>query len=165
MQLLCASALFMAMTIPAYSHWEYTRWGMSPSEVVRSSKGKAYLVPESLVRKADPLGGRIKLVQSQTTLSGIRLNVAFIFDIKAVPQLRRVALYKDGCTLKEFVLFEDHLSKLYGPPLRGNSSLPSVMRTLTWFDDKNDNWVESYIRLTGVPSCSIRLRDRMDNSD
>jgi hypothetical protein len=71
---------WLLLATSALADWEYTRWGMSPDEVVASSNGKA--------RRADPGRGRMGeilppgsgvLAAAETEISGVRLRIGFIF--------------------------------------------------------------------------------------
>ena len=57
MRLLAAFAFAAAVlaAAPAHAHWENTRWGMTPEQVVAASGGQARLLPERSRPRIPPL--------------------------------------------------------------------------------------------------------------
>ncbi|MEO5773779.1 MAG: hypothetical protein ABIQ32_06635 [Sphingomicrobium sp.] len=41
------------MAQPAYAHWQYTKWGMTPAQVLKASGGRAAIVDQGSVSDAD----------------------------------------------------------------------------------------------------------------
>ncbi|MCF8475757.1 MAG: hypothetical protein K9G60_01910 [Pseudolabrys sp.] len=38
---LLSTAWFLLVTIPAHADWHYTKWGMTPAQIIKASKGEA----------------------------------------------------------------------------------------------------------------------------
>jgi len=86
------SAVLSAMT-EARADWQYTRWGMSPEQVIAASRGtaKPSAGPE-LGDKSERL-----LVISNTEIENVVFWVSFYFS-RSTGGLSRIFVQKDDCT-------------------------------------------------------------------
>ena len=76
----CLAAVLLCLTSanPAAANWQYTRWGMSPAELVAASHGAVHLVPPQ--RRLGPTGPDIETRAEGTYTDGpLRLDVSFGF--------------------------------------------------------------------------------------
>ena len=82
MRMVLAVALVFGVLVPqAHADWEYTKWGMTPEQVVRASKGSVRIVPVADRYKNDD-GWEIA-VQGPFNTGGLRVDLGFTFDIKS----------------------------------------------------------------------------------
>lgn len=63
----------------AHADWEYTRWGMTPEQVVAASGGKAELLPEKSRPRVPPL---VTAASGEFNVGPLRLRTVFSFDIE-----------------------------------------------------------------------------------
>lgn len=114
------------LTTPAHADWQYTRWGMTPEQVVAASAGKAELLPASRRPRIPPL---------ETAASGefqdgaLALRTAFSFNTNGggLACVSYGLMSHDGDAA-----FKANLTSRYGQPQR-TSGLPAIgLQTLTW---------------------------------
>jgi hypothetical protein len=118
---------WLLLATSALADWEYTRWGMSPDEVVASSNGKA--------RRADPGRGRMGeilppgsgvLAAAETEISGVRLRIGFIFR---KGRLTNVQL-SGRCSESESREIENQLRLEYDEPTK--TGVNTLYRRFYW---------------------------------
>lgn len=86
MKCLCGLSLLIALCVvsPAHADWQYTKWGMSPEEVVAASNGKAHLVSDAeatkYFRSAEYV---IALAKGDHSADGEKFSVTFDFTRQA----------------------------------------------------------------------------------
>jgi hypothetical protein len=133
--------LLFAMTaliaIPAHADWQFTRWGMTPDQVVAASKGAARLATEEEAARFD--GPRQKqrrtLAVGSHTAAGIALSVRFVFENN------RLVLVSTGVTRPEDAEpLRQAMLMRYGQP--AFVSRVSVLTQLGWSDRDRGNKVE-----------------------
>ena len=117
--LLLAGFCFVVWSVlPVSAEWEFTKWGMSPEQVIQASKGQAHPpgtkdIPSVLLTQ-DWESGRFLFV------------VSYFFEKGATGQvLTRIKLELKNTELKSEVLAD--LKRKYGPPrgeLKGHISGP-----------------------------------------
>ncbi len=110
----------------AHADWQYTKWGMTPEQVVAASGGKAALLPAARRPRIPPL---------ETAASGefqdgaLELRTAFSFntDGSGLACVTYGLMSHDGDQA-----FKASLINRYGPPQR-TSGLPAIgLQTLSW---------------------------------
>ena len=74
---ICLAAILAAPA--ARADWEYTRWGMTPEEVVAASRGRAELLPEARRPRIPPL---VTAATGDFMDGAVRLRTVFSFDIE-----------------------------------------------------------------------------------
>lgn len=118
--------LLTCISMPALADWQYTRWGMSPEQVVAASKGSANLLPPDQRPRLPPLETSAKGTFQDGALT---LRTTFTFDTS-----------KGGLTCVWYGVaeqansepFKQMLLKRYGEPAE-TSSLPAIdMTSMTW---------------------------------
>ncbi len=129
---------------PAAAHWQYTRWGMSPAQVMAASEGTAAANTNRLL---DAEGVKAELT---APYKGAQLpfTAVFLFDDK--DQLQDVTLEPASPGSCPVVL--QMLTANHGTPQRRDSS--DYATTIRWNDLDNDN-VVIYFDLGGG-DCSIQ---------
>ncbi len=102
-----AASLAFAPSI-ASAHWDYSRWGATPAQVIAASKGKAK--PEPL-DYGKSIGLDQHLATADTVVEGQAAEVAFYFlDNKTLSKVRLKLKDGAGCDRVEAALV-----KRYGP--------------------------------------------------
>jgi hypothetical protein len=108
-----ATALFyLGLTPQAAANWEYTRWGMSPAEVVAASHGAVHLIPPQ--RRMGPTGPDITTCAEGVFIDGkLHLNVSFGFAGHAGGLVLVTYLPEDA---SQNYLLRDRLVRAFGQP-------------------------------------------------
>jgi hypothetical protein len=78
-QLLPLSLAALLVAPAAHADWQYTRWGMTPAQVVAASKGKAELLPEAERPRLPPL---VTAARGTFDDGPLRLKTVFSFNIE-----------------------------------------------------------------------------------
>lgn len=129
---ICASLLVIPSA--AIADWEYTKWGMSPDQVVKASKGKAQQHPRDADNSTD---GADALVSGTYSAAGYNFTTHFRFG-KNDGGLSAV-LHELKPPSKCGELFAS-LQNIYGKP--DNDILtPGILSGHVWRDQKKDNHV------------------------
>jgi hypothetical protein len=111
----------------AHADWKYSRWGMTPDEVLAASNGKARSADPGRGRMGEvlPLGTGI-LAKSETKFSGVRFHVGFIFH-----KARLIQVQLSGrCSESESRRIEKQLRLKYGEPTK--TGLTGLYRRYYW---------------------------------
>ena len=112
---------------PARAHWEYTRWGMTPEQVVQASRGTALLVPPAERRRL-PDADLLVAAEGSFAEGPLRLAVRFGFDSRGSLAL---VVYGVADPAQNQAL-RDWLVRRHGEPQR-QGGLPAIgMESLTW---------------------------------
>ena len=139
-----------AMAAPAAADWQYTRWGMSPEQVVAASRGAVQMGPPPSGKTYENLTGRARGVHTE---AGASFDAYFHFD--ADLRLARVALERTGGT--DCATLHNRLLAELGKPAK--STRQSFATIDQWQDGARGN-VVGYV-LVGQLPCTItysRLR-------
>lgn len=134
----------LLIAAPACADWQYSRWGMTPDQVVAASKGAARLATDDERAQLDGprTGPRRTLAIGNHTAAGIPLSVRFVFDgDRLVLVSAGVTRPADAEPLRQALLMQ------YGQP--AFVSRVSVLTQLGWSDQKNGNKVEFIHTRTG----------------
>jgi hypothetical protein len=116
----------MLIAPAARADWQYTRWGMTPEQVVAASGGKAALLPEKDRPRMPPL---VTAAKGEFMDGPLRLRTVFTFNIDRMA-LACVSYGVSGHSDDE--AFKAALLKRHGPP-RSTSTLEVVgMTNLVW---------------------------------
>jgi hypothetical protein len=109
---LTAAFLCLALAPCAEANWEYTKWGMTPAQVIAASHGAVHLIhPE---RRLGPTGPDIETrAEGSFTDGKLRLNVSFGFAGHDGGLLLVSYLVQDA---SQNMLLRDRLVRAYGPP-------------------------------------------------
>jgi hypothetical protein len=145
--LLMSSAAFCALMMPisASADWQYTRWSMSPAQVIAAAKGSAHAVQG---KPGDQVFGADLRAVGAYTAGDYKFESQFFFDV--ANRLRVVKL-----TLQDMERCESFLTDmegLYGRPIEGNRLRGSEV----WNDVSKGNIVRATF-LAGVP-CFVTYR-------
>jgi hypothetical protein len=124
MRAILAAIVIVAASAPhARANWEYTKWGMTPEQVVGASKGAVKIVPAADRYKDDE---HEIAAQGSHNDGPLHLDVGFMFDNKGggLTCVLYNATGEDAAVLKAILI------KRYGPPTKEGSFLSS--QTLEW---------------------------------
>jgi len=149
---LLAAALLAAAAsaAPVRADWQYTRWGMSPDQVVAASGGAVQLGPPPSGKTYDGLTGRARGVYQE---GGASFDAYFHFD--QANGLSKVALERTGGTACAAI--HAGLVARHGQPAK--STRQSFATIDQWTDAARGNRI-NYV-LVGELPCTItydRLR-------
>lgn len=132
---LCVVAVLFSA--PAFADWQFTRWGMTPDQVVAASKGAARLATEEETARLD--GPRQK--QRRTLAVGSHTAAGIAFSVRFVFENNRLVLVSTGVTRPEDAEpLRQALLMQYGQP--AFVSRVSVLTQLGWSDRGRGNKVE-----------------------
>lgn len=142
---------FVAFLVSAFAssaasaHWQYTKWGMQPAEVVAASEGKVRLSPGRPEQKEDGLevGG-----EGAHAVGSSGLPVTFYFNAGGL-ELVKLTAEGDGVCYA----LNHRLAGEYGTPFAMDSN-PVLLRK-TWKDQDRGNQLE-YLRIGDT--CWLKYR-------
>ncbi len=121
----------VGIAAPAEAHWQYTRWGMTPDQVIVASKGAA--------SRSDPAADatlRIGTKEAVGTYSanGQSMKASFWFKSGKLNQVNLSSEDEDAC----FALNRD-LVGVYGQP---TSRSGGMIATNVWLDKARGNRIQ-----------------------
>jgi hypothetical protein len=96
-----AALAALAIAAPAHADWQWTRWGMTPEQVIAASDGKAVYNAKGMLTLSQPM-----------TVQSCSFQVYFEFDESKT--LAAVALDSDADCYSDLVVA---LTSIYGPPV------------------------------------------------
>lgn len=105
---LVAITLFGAS--PARADWEYTRWGMTPREVIASSAGRASRAPPA---RQNRLGRSGNWVVGREVMDGLELDATFRFYQDRLENIRLTPVQQSAETCASFLAV---LERRFGAP-------------------------------------------------
>jgi hypothetical protein len=125
-KLYVAIALLM-LTTSARADWQYTRWGMTPDDVVAASNGKARRAEPGLGREGEILPpGSGRLAEAETKISGVRFYIQFLFRKERLVMVQLSGL----CSQSASQEIENQLRLEYGEPT--NTGVTTLYRRFYW---------------------------------
>jgi len=102
-------------SIPARADWQYTKWGMSPEEVLSQSNGNARRVPEAEIARLSPYSrDLVSFVRAAYVANGEKFVVSFQFG-KNTKRLQRVDL--DAADAANCSAYKFSLLDKFGSPI------------------------------------------------
>jgi hypothetical protein len=117
-RILAAAILCLAISGRAEAHWQYTRWGMTPAQVVAASHGAVHLIPPE--HRLGPTRPDVETCAEGIFTDGkLRLNVSFSF---AGPQGGLVLVSYLVQDASQNTLLRDRLVHAYGMPAPGGDA-------------------------------------------
>jgi hypothetical protein len=134
-----------ALGAEARADWQYTRWGMTPEEVVAASRGAVQLGPPPSGKTYPELTGRARGVH---TGEGATFDAYFHFD--AGFRLKKIALERTAGTA--CAILHNNLRAELGPPAQTRREGDYLVLD-TWRDAASGNLVR-YIKVAELP-CTI----------
>lgn len=119
--------LFLLVTNPVYADWQYTKWGMTPEEVIKASRGGLQLVQNSKERNV--------LVKGYHRTGDYSFVIEFTFSEKR--ELEKIFLRSTGNDGNADDELKQSLIKIYGIPSQHESyGYPLRIETMVWKSDK-----------------------------
>ena len=118
--LFVAVSIFSIFAVPAQAAWQYTNWGMSPTQVQKASKNAA--VPIGDVEH----DASVKLTAPYSTGS-FKFNASFSFDESNKLDGVQLKLVQDDA--RELI---GALHNKYGEPANDSSSPDGILKALLW---------------------------------
>jgi len=126
------AVLTLVAVCPTRADWQYTKWGMTPEQVIEASKGVA--VPNK-DRSLDAADGVLKTELVAPYQAGaFKFKAGFMFGVDKKLKVVMLTLQSDSCE----ELFGS-LTTIYGPEQSKNSTI------YTWWDQKHGNRVNYYV--------------------
>ncbi len=120
-------AALLALAGPALAHWEYTRWGMTPEQVVQASRGAVRLIPPA-ERPRLPDADLLVAAEGSFAEGPLRLSVRFGFDAREGLALVVYGVAEPG----QNAALRAWLIRRHGEPQR-RGGLPAIgMESLAW---------------------------------
>jgi hypothetical protein len=137
MRIIVAIRLLWAM--PAYADWQYTKWGMTPEQVVDASGGSGSKIPLSQQGGKSRLGFTALLV-GRYTLGDFSFDLDFQF---AKTGLEMVAMELTPYSYDRCKRLENTMLSKYGSPFEGErgDSLGPLNTRMVWHDRQGGNSV------------------------
>jgi hypothetical protein len=150
-------ALAIAAVPTAHADWQFTRWGMTPSEVVEAGKGTVTTVPE------DQVSGRsfrtLRCTLEQTYKAGdMELRASMCFDSSG--KLTKVSVEPTEKGGAQCGILETELTRKYGTNYATEND--SVSHNLHWQDESRTTDILLYESLI-TRTCHINY-DAVSNS-
>lgn len=129
---------------PGMSHWQYTRWGMSPEQVVAASVGKVNL--SDGVAGDSTINGRLR-AKGHYVSGDYSFSSRFIFNDRGLSQI-----VLTPTLMKQCVGIGTDLMARYGAPVEF-TKLPMNIFSIRWMDLAEEN----SIRFNGMSdgSCTV----------
>lgn len=129
--IVCGALIVFSLASPVKAHWQYTRWGMTPAQVIAAGKGR--------VQKADPTADAampygVKEAGGSYDSAGRVLKASFWFKSSNLTRVVLASEDEDTC----FVLRRDLLS-VYGKTAAQSGRL---VETGVWYDRAKGNRVQ-----------------------
>lgn len=137
----------LLIAAPAHADWQYSRWGMTPDQVIAASKGAARIptAAEAAALNGPRQTQRPTLAVAEHSAAGIRLSVRFVFDNGRLALVAtEVTRPTDAEPLRQALMMQ------YGQP--AFVSRTSFMTHLGWSDRERGNKVEFLHTRTGAGS-------------
>ncbi|MGE4047070.1 MAG: hypothetical protein AB7F35_19565 [Acetobacteraceae bacterium] len=112
----------------ARADWQYTRWGMTPEQVVRASGGKVSVLPKADRRRVED--ANLETSATGTFQDGtLSLRVMFSFDTRTGGL---ACVFHGVMDPRENDAFKALLLRRHGPP-QDSSALPAIgQETMNW---------------------------------
>jgi len=127
-----AAMLASVMGAPAYAHWQYTKWGMTPEQVVASSANAAHL---DKGKPGDEIDGRLPEVLGDYTSGDYKFSAKFYFGQHGLDFVNMNL--EDGA---QCLGLRRDLDGLYGKPFAAVDR--SILHAARWQDDKTQNEIQ-----------------------
>ena len=137
------AAIAMLFAEPASAHWQYTRWGMTPAEVIAASNGAAHV--GSGVQSV--LGEGTADVVGTYDAGGRIFSTAFTFE---QGHLASVALWTTDWS--QCIPTIKDLQAVYGDPEEYTDG--KVVANATWSDRSKNNHIK--MRLLSPKYCEVQ---------
>jgi hypothetical protein len=135
MQRILVAFLLVLIHKQAHADWAYTRWDMTPDEVISASEGNAWRTEPGPIMRLDdyhnPWYPR-DFAASEVSIGGVQMPVRFLFQ---KGRLLRVQFEKN-CNEDESKRLEEQMRLMHGAPTPGRTLEP-VYRTLVWRTERD----------------------------
>jgi hypothetical protein len=134
MRVVVSIALTLLWEMPAHADWQYTKWGMTPEQVIEASGGTVSKIPAGQQPgKSRP--GFVALLSGVYSTGDFNFKVDFQFAKDKLEMVGMNLVEHDRCKRLQSAL----LSR-YGPPWenRSNNSGPHLI----WHDRESGNTVQ-----------------------
>lgn len=147
LRVLSLGTAVLALPASGNAHWQYTRWHMSPAEVVKAAKNQTKPAANSRGRST---------IHSRNLLDSTYQFDRFIFDVHFLfnPQDKLTSVSLALVNSADCYALKRQLSDTYGPSTGTNSGLMDMAK---WWDRKNGN-VLMLLRI-GEKSCNLEYSE------
>lgn len=133
----------IGFSAPASAHWQYTRWGMTPAQVIAASKNKAHIAADPATNGTPDFQN---LVDAKYRSQDMDFDVNFLFDTgNKLAHVKLKLVEPSGCAS-----LQGRLSNIYGPPKLSSTPIISFAK---WWDKPHGNVL--VLMQIGDQSCSV----------
>lgn len=136
-------AILAVWSAPASAHWQYTRWGMTPDQVIAASKNKAHIASDPAMHGTDEARN---LLDGKYQSQGLDFDINFLFD--GDNKLSHVNLHL--VTPADCPVLQGRLSNIYGP---AKTSATPIINLAKWWDKQHGNVL--VLMQIGDQSCKL----------
>jgi hypothetical protein len=130
----------------ASADWEFTRWGMTPEQVIAASQGRAIADPAPRQRLPKWVAVECKIGLTSYRINEFRFWVHFCFDLRNL--LAAIYLYAPE---SDFISLDRALHSNFGPPINQKDDGLWVERS--W----NDQMKYNSVRLFTLPPYGLSV--------
>jgi hypothetical protein len=138
--------------MPVHADWQYTKWGMTPEQVIDASGGSVSKIPEEQQKERSRSGFLGKLSGSYTT-GDFHFGVDFQFSKNKLEMIALTPTEYDRCKRLQSALLAQ-----YGSPWENRSDRYGP--NLIWLDRAHGNTI-SFSHVPSVSLCHI-LYERLE---
>jgi hypothetical protein len=118
--------LFLFIAPAVHADWEYTRWGMTPEQVVTASGGKATLLPEQKRPRIPPL---VTAATGEFKDGPMELRTVFSFNIE-----------RGGLVCVSYGVASPDYNEAFKTALVGHYGPPQSTSTIAFLGQENLGW-------------------------
>jgi hypothetical protein len=128
-------AALVSLAPTAYADWQFTKWGMTPEQVIAASGGSAVTPDAEKSKSCSSPSGEDKClaIMPSYKVGSYKFEVSFQFSER---KLNRILLKVDP---KEYPNVREMLLGVYGEPISDKKT--SFSSKAIWKDDRNKNSV------------------------
>ncbi|HZP98889.1 MAG TPA: hypothetical protein VFB13_05075 [Reyranella sp.] len=147
--------LLLASAFPggAWADWQYTKWGMTPEEVVAASDGKIKMLEKP--RPAAP--GEVALVEGRYESGDLKFSATFVFRDAEKKSLTLVSLALLDSEKLTCAGVHEALFAKYGEPGHVISDRSTFTRQLFWQDRPTNLSIELFRTIKDI-LCLVSYR-------
>lgn len=144
-------AVFFAMTNYAWADWNYTRWGMTPDQVVKASKGSVHRFDGVAAGE----GGPVEHARGVVPVGNGSMSASFYFDSTGLREIVLTSPYVTVCGSAV-----DELNGKYGQ-VTGSGRMGMDYAWARWRATESNLWVD----LNSMPDgCRVQYTPLVTNA-
>ncbi|MGO4686197.1 hypothetical protein [Hyphomicrobium sp. 2TAF46] len=144
MRFFALAAAIAVCSQPVAAHWQYTRWGMTPDQVISASKNTAHIASDPAMHGTAEARN---LLDGKYRSQGFDFDINFLFDTSN--KLSHVSLQL--VTPADCPVLQGKLSNIYGSP---KTSVTPIINLAKWWDKPHGNVL--VLMQIGDDSCKLQ---------